>query len=161
MELDINGVVHALDIEDEMPLLWVIREEVGLRGTKFGCGVGKCGACTVHVDGQARRSCVTSAVAVQDTRIRTIEALGSDEVLHPVQQAWIDRSVPQCGYCQPGMQMAVVAFLEKRRMDALALDPDTEPPPPTDEEIRRAITNICRCGCYERIRRAVVDAGTV
>lgn len=161
MKLDVNGEVHELDIEDEMPLLWALREELGLRGTKFGCGVGQCGACTVHVDGRAQRSCITPVVAVKTAKVRTIEDLSADGPMHRVQQAWLARSVPQCGYCQPGMQMATVAFLEKRRAEALAADPEAPVPPPTDEEIRRTITNICRCGCYERIRQAVVDAGTV
>jgi isoquinoline 1-oxidoreductase alpha subunit len=161
MKLDVNGEIHELDIEDEMPLLWALREELGLRGTKFGCGVGQCGACTVHVDGRAQRSCITPVAAVKTAKIRTIEDLSADGPMHAVQQAWLARSVPQCGYCQPGMQMAAVAFLEKRRADALEADPEAAVPPPTDEEIRRTITNICRCGCYERIRQAVVDAGTV
>jgi isoquinoline 1-oxidoreductase alpha subunit len=161
VRLDVNGVVHELDVEDEMPLLWALREELGLRGTKFSCGVGQCGACTVHVDGRARRSCVTPVGTVADARVRTIEDLDADGTLHPVQQAWLARAVPQCGYCQPGMQMAVVAFLEARQAAARTEDADAVVPPPTDEEIRRAITNICRCGCYERIRQAVVDVGTV
>ena len=161
MELQVNGAVHTLEVEDEMPLLWVLREELGLRGTKFGCGLGQCGACTVHVDGAARRSCVTPVAAVAGQAVRTIESLGTPADPHPVQQAWLDAAVPQCGYCQPGMQMAVAAFLEQRVAAARAADPEAAVPPPTDEEIRRAITNICRCGCYERIRQAVVAAGTV
>jgi len=161
MKLDVNGQVHELDLEDEMPLLWVLREELGLRGTKFGCGMGLCGACTVHVDGSPMRSCITPVAAAQGKSVRTIEDLGSPEDPHPVQAAWLALAVPQCGYCQPGMQMAAAAFLEKRRAGALADDPDAAVTPPTDEEVRRAITNICRCGCYERIRTAVVTAGTV
>lgn len=161
MEIEVNGDTHSLDVEAEMPLLWALREELGLRGTKFGCGVGQCGACTVHIDGQARRSCVTPVAAAAGKAVRTIEDLSADGPLHPIQQAWLGRSVPQCGYCQPGMQMAAVAFLDKRRADALAADPEAVVAPPTDEEIRRAITNICRCGCYERIRQAVAEAGSV
>ncbi|MCB9762444.1 MAG: (2Fe-2S)-binding protein [Alphaproteobacteria bacterium] len=157
MKLEVNGVIHELDVEDEMPLLWALREELGLRGTRFGCGMGLCGACTVHVDGRAQRSCVTPVSMVAGKPVRTIEDLGSPEAMHPVQQEWLRLSVPQCGYCQPGMQMAAVAFLDQRQAEA----PDADLPPPTDEEVRRAITNICRCGCYERIRRAVVKAGTV
>ena len=161
MKLDVNGEVHDLDVEDEMPLLWALREELGLRGTKYGCGVGQCGACTVHIDGQARRSCVTPVARVENTTIRTIESLSGEGTMHRIQRAWRARSVPQCGYCQPGMQMAAVAFLEQRRAAALTAHPGAVVTPPTDEEIRRAITNICRCGCYERIRQAVAEAGLV
>ncbi|MCB9794655.1 MAG: (2Fe-2S)-binding protein [Alphaproteobacteria bacterium] len=159
MKLTVNGAVHELDVEDEMPLLWALREELGLRGTKFGCGMGLCGACTVHVDGQAQRACVTPVSMAAGKSVRTIEDLGSAEDPHPIQREWLSHAVPQCGYCQPGMQMAAVAFLEKRAAEAE--DPDAPLPPPTDEEVRRAITNICRCGCYERIRQAVVKAGTL
>ena len=159
MKLSVNGEAHELDVEDDMPLLWALREEIGLRGTKFGCGVGQCGACTVHVDGQARRACVTPVSRVAGREIRTIEGLSGQIPPHPIQAAWRARSVPQCGYCQPGMQMAAAAFLARREAEALAKDPAAVVPPPTDEEIRRAITNICRCGCYERIRKAVAEAG--
>ena len=155
--LEINGVQVELDVEDEMPLLWVLRTELGLRGTKFGCGKGLCGACTVHVDGRAQRSCITPAVSVVGSSVRTIEDLGSPEQPHPIQKSWIDLSVPQCGYCQPGMQMAAAAFLDARQVG----DGGGVLAPPSDEDIRRSITNICRCGCYERIRRAVSVAGTV
>ena len=161
MEIEVNGVVHTLDVEDEMPLLWVLREELGLRGTKFGCGLGQCGACTVHIDGSARRSCVTPVSAVRGGAVRTIEDLSEGGAMHPVQEAWLKRAVPQCGYCQPGMQMAAVAFLEQRAAASLESDPAARVSPPTDEEVRRSITNICRCGCYERIRQAVVEAGTI
>lgn len=161
MEIEVNGVVHALDVEDEMPLLWVLREELGLRGTKFGCGLGQCGACTVHIDGRARRSCITPVSAVSGSAVRTIEDLSQGGNMSPVQQAWLKLAVPQCGYCQPGMQMAATAFLEQRAAETLAADPEAIVSPPTDEEVRRSITNICRCGCYERIRKAVVAAGTV
>ena len=164
MKLEVNGQVHEVDVEDAMPLLWVLREELGMRGTKFGCGKGLCGACTVHLDGRAIRSCVTPVSAVGDKPVRTIEGLGTRDAPHPVQRAWLDHQVPQCGYCQPGMQMAAAAFLDQHAADhAAGFDSEipTPAPPPTDEAIRRQITNICRCGCYERIRRAVVDAGTV
>ena len=143
--LSINGVEHELDVEPEMPLLWAIREEVGLRGTKFGCGRALCGACTVHVDGRAVRSCVTPVAAVTGSAITTIEGLGSEAAPHPVQRAWLDHQVPQCGFCQCGMQMAAAAFLQNN-------------PDPTDADIHRGITNVCRCGCYERIRAAIKDA---
>ena len=158
MKLNINGSEVEIDVEDRMPLLWVLRTELGLLGTKFGCGKGLCGACTVHVDGRAQRSCITPASSVVGSSVRTIEDLGSPENPHPIQQSWIDLAVPQCGYCQPGMQMAAAAFLAAREPDGVDSGPAA---PPTDEEVRRSITNICRCGCYERIRRAVVTAGTV
>ena len=161
MELEVNGTVYDLDVEDEMPLLWVLREELGLRGTKFGCGRGLCGSCTVHLDGVAQRSCITPVSAAVGRAVRTIEDLAGPDSLHPVQREWLKLAVPQCGYCQPGMQMAAVAFLEQRAATARADDPEQPAAPPTDEEVRRAITNICRCGCYERIRKAVVAAGTV
>ncbi|HEX2591339.1 MAG TPA: (2Fe-2S)-binding protein [Rhizomicrobium sp.] len=141
VKLKVNGVEHDLDVEDDAPLLWVIRDEIGLTGTKFGCGIAQCGACTVHIDGIAQRSCVTPVAAVQGHEITTIEGLGADG-LTPVQQAWIDHQVPQCGYCQSGMIMAVSALLAKS-------------PKPTDEDLADAITNICRCGTYTRIRGAV------
>ncbi|MEL6178006.1 MAG: (2Fe-2S)-binding protein, partial [Myxococcota bacterium] len=141
----LNDETKKVDVEPEMPLLWVLREELGMRGTKFGCGISMCGACTVHVDGKAVRSCVTPMQLVANTKVKTIEALGSPESPHPVQQAWLDHQVPQCGYCQSGMQMAATALLESN-------------PNPTDDDINKAITNICRCGCYERIRAAIHDA---
>jgi isoquinoline 1-oxidoreductase subunit alpha len=141
VQLKINGQVHDLDIEDDAPLLWVIRDEVGLTGTKFGCGIAQCGACTVHVDGNAQRSCVTPVASVVGKEITTIEGLSAGG-LTPVQQAWIDHQVPQCGYCQSGMIMAVSALLKTN-------------PKPTDDELAGAITNICRCGTYPRIRNAV------
>jgi isoquinoline 1-oxidoreductase alpha subunit len=142
VRLKVNGVVHALDVEEEAPLLWVIRDEIGLTGTKFGCGIAQCGACTVHVNGQAQRSCVTPVGSVQDAEITTIEGLSANG-LTPLQQAWIDHQVPQCGYCQSGMLMAVSALL-------------TTNPHPTEAELAQSISNICRCGTYPRIRSAVL-----
>jgi len=141
VRLKVNGVVHALDVEDEAPLLWVIRDEIGLTGTKFGCGIAQCGACTVHVNGKAQRSCVTAVGSVQDAEITTIEGLSANG-LTPAQQAWIDHQVPQCGYCQSGMLMAVSALLAAN-------------PHPSDDDLAQAVTNICRCGTYPRIRAAV------
>jgi aerobic-type carbon monoxide dehydrogenase small subunit (CoxS/CutS family) len=137
----VNGQARSVDIDPNTPLLWVLRDTLGLTGTKFGCGVSLCGACTVHVDGQATRCCVLPVSAVQGKRITTIEGLSSAG-LHPVQQAWIAHEVPQCGYCQPGMIMAVAALLREK-------------PRPTDADIDAAITNVCRCGTYARIRRAI------
>ena len=151
--LKVNGRERTVDVEPEMPLLWVLRADLGLRGTKFGCGKGLCGACTVHVDGRAVRSCVFPVRAVGTSEVTTIEGLGTPEAPHPVQAQWLAHGVPQCGYCQSGFQMAAAAFLDGRGKD------DAEPAAAvTDEEVRTSLTNICRCGCYERIRRAVVDA---
>ncbi len=141
IRLKVNGMVHDLDVEPDAPLLWVIRDEIGLTGTKFGCGIAQCGACTVHIDGEARRSCTIPAGSVGDAEITTIEGLGA-RGLNPVQQAWIAHQVPQCGYCQSGMIMAVSALLAKN-------------PAPSETELGEAITNICRCGTYPRIRAAV------
>jgi isoquinoline 1-oxidoreductase alpha subunit len=141
IRLKVNGVSHDLDVDPDAPLLWVIRDEIGLTGTKFGCGIAQCGACTVHVNGQAQRSCVTSVASVADAEITTIEGLGVNG-LTPVQKAWIEHQVPQCGYCQSGMIMAVSALLQAN-------------PRPTDDDLAKAITNICRCGTYPRIRSAV------
>jgi isoquinoline 1-oxidoreductase alpha subunit len=141
VKLKINGTEHDLDVEDDAPLLWVIRDEVGLTGTKFGCGIAQCGACTVHIDGNAQRSCVTPVSSVVGKQITTIEGLSANG-LTPVQQAWIDHQVPQCGYCQSGMIMAVSALLKTN-------------PKPSDDDLSNAITNICRCGTYPRIRAAV------
>ncbi len=140
----VNGVAQELDIEPEMPLLWALRDELGLTGTKFGCGVAACGACTVQVNGNPVRSCVTPVSAVEGTDITTIEglAVNAAATLTPVQQAWIDHQVPECGYCQSGMIMAVSALL-------------TANPNPSDDEIDGAITNICRCGTYPRVRKAI------
>ena len=139
--LIVNGTQHQLDIEEDMPLLWALRDELGLTGTKFGCGIAQCGACTVHVDGNPVRSCVINVAAVQGRAITTIEGLSPD-ASHAVQQAWIAEDVPQCGYCQSGQIMAVAAFLKQN-------------PNPNDADIDRSITNICRCGTYVRIRRAI------
>jgi isoquinoline 1-oxidoreductase subunit alpha len=141
IRLHVNGVVHELDVEPDAPLLWVLRDELNLTGTKFGCGIAACGACTVHVNGKAMRSCSVPVGSVANAEITTIEGLRGDG-LSPVQQAWIDHQVPQCGYCQSGMIMAVSAFLAVH-------------PAPTDAELAAAITNICRCGTLPRIRAAV------
>lgn len=142
----VNGIEHRLDIEPDMPLLWVLRDELGLTGTKFGCGVAACGACTVHVNGMAVRSCVLPVSAVEGAEVTTIEGLatpvGGRPTLTAVQQAWIDHQVPQCGYCQSGMIMAVSELLART-------------PSPTDEEMDRAISNVCRCGSYPRVRKAI------
>lgn len=141
IRLRVNGVDHEVDVEPGAPLLWVIRDELNLTGTKFGCGVAECGACTVHVNGKATRSCVMPVSSAENAEITTIEGLGSGGST-AVQRAWIEYQVPQCGYCQSGMIMAVSAFLR-------------ENPAPTDEQIASAITNICRCGTFPRIRAAI------
>ena len=148
MELSVNGRLRPLpdDLADPaMPLLWVLRDLLGLTGTKFGCGVAACGACTVLVDGQAVRSCVTPLASVAAMRVTTIEALGSAERPHALQKAWVLHQVPQCGYCQSGMLMAAAALLASN-------------PKPSDRDIDAAITNICRCGTYPRIRAAIRSA---
>jgi isoquinoline 1-oxidoreductase alpha subunit len=142
MKLDINGHEHDVDVPADMPLLWVLRDVVGLTGTKFGCGMAQCGACTVHVDGAPMRSCVVPAVALAGKKITTIEGLAQNGKLTKVQQAWVANDVPQCGYCQCGMIMAVSALL-------------TEKPKPTDKDIDEAITNICRCGTFQQVREAI------
>jgi len=139
----INSRAVSFDGEADTPLLWVIRDELNMTGTKFGCGIGQCGACTVHVDGKAQRSCVTPVATIDGQRITTIEGLApSDDELHPVQQAWLEHDVPQCGFCQTGQIMAAVDFLKKY-------------PKPSDEDIDNNMTNICRCGTYVRIRKAI------
>jgi isoquinoline 1-oxidoreductase alpha subunit len=138
----LNGESVTLDVAAEMPLLWALRDRAGLTGTKYGCGIAQCGACTVHIDGKALRSCVVPMSAVEGRSVETIENLADGDILHPVQQAWIDEQVPQCGYCQSGMIMAAVALLR-------------ENPDPDDAVIDREMTNICRCGTYPRIRRAI------
>jgi isoquinoline 1-oxidoreductase alpha subunit len=145
--LKVNGQTHTLDVEPEMPLLWALRDELNLTGTKFGCGIAQCGACTVHVGGVAMRSCSVPVSAAAGKDIVTIEGLASaDGKLHPVQAAWLAEDVPQCGYCQSGQIMAAAALLKEK-------------PNPTDEDIN-GITNICRCGTYVRIRRAIHRAAT-
>jgi isoquinoline 1-oxidoreductase alpha subunit len=142
LTLNINGKVHEVDVEPETPLLWVIREQIGLTGTKYGCGIAQCGACSVHLDGAVTRSCSIRVGDLQPTaRIVTIEGL-SDSSSHPVQRAWAERDVPQCGYCQSGQIMAAAALLAQTQR-------------PTDEQIDAAMTNVCRCGTYQRIRAAV------
>jgi isoquinoline 1-oxidoreductase subunit alpha len=140
--LNVNGESRSVDVDADTPLLWVLRESLGLTGTKFGCGIAACGACTVHINGSAARSCSIPAAAVQGQTITTIEALASATQKHAVQEAWVEHQVPQCGYCQSGMVMAAAALLAKT-------------PHPTDQDIDTEITNICRCGTYERIRRAI------
>jgi len=139
--LTINGTQHQVDLEPDTPLLWAIRDAVGLTGTKFGCGIAQCGACTVHIDGIAMRSCSVPIAAVAGKKVTTIEGLSTDSK-HPVQQAWLAEDVPQCGWCQSGQIMATAAFLKQN-------------PNPTDADIDANITNICRCGTYERLRRAI------
>ena len=137
----INGQRHELDIEPETPLLWVLRDELGLTGTKYGCGIAECGACTVHLNGEAVRSCQVQISDADGATITTIEGLFTDGS-HPVQRAWIEQDVPQCGYCQSGQIMAAVALLKAK-------------PDPTDADIDQTVTNICRCGTYQRIRAAI------
>jgi isoquinoline 1-oxidoreductase alpha subunit len=141
LKLNVNGRVRTVDVEPQMPLLWVLRDELGLRGTKYGCGVALCGACTVHVDGEAVRSCSMPASEAVGKTIVTIEGL-SPRGLHRVQQAWIDHEVPQCGYCQTGMIMAAAALLARK-------------PKPADSDIDEAMSNLCRCGTYARVRKAI------
>jgi isoquinoline 1-oxidoreductase alpha subunit len=142
LSFKINNEPKTVDVPDNMPLLWVVRDVLGLKGTKFGCGQAMCGACTLHVNGEAVRSCSYAAKFAEGKNITTIEGLVSGDKLHAVQQAWLDEKVPQCGYCQPGFIMATASLLEKI-------------PTPTDEEINDNITNICRCGTYYRIRKAI------
>jgi isoquinoline 1-oxidoreductase alpha subunit len=141
LKLSVNGKTFDLDVEGDTPLLWVIRDEVGLTGTKFGCGVGACGACTVLLDGEPMRSCTLPLSAVAGKSVITIEGLSADRS-HPVQKAWIAESVPQCGYCQSGMILTAAALLKRKAH-------------PTDTEIDSAMTNICRCGTYDRVRKAI------
>jgi isoquinoline 1-oxidoreductase alpha subunit len=142
VRFSINGRTVDVDADPNTPLLWVIREQVGLTGTKYGCGVAQCGACTVHIDGAAARSCAMPVSAVAGKQITTIEGLASGGTLHKVQKAWVDNDVPQCGYCQTGMIMAVAALLREK-------------PRPTDADIDAAITNICRCGTFQQVREAI------
>lgn len=145
--LKVNGATHQLDVDPNMPLLWAIRENLQLTGTKFGCGMAQCGACTVHLNGQPVRSCVTPIAVAAGGEVTTIEGIGQGDNLHPVQQAWIAEQVPQCGYCQSGQIMSAVALLENN-------------PNPDDAAIDQALSgNICRCGMYGRIRRAIKSVG--
>ncbi|HEX2654810.1 MAG TPA: (2Fe-2S)-binding protein [Xanthobacteraceae bacterium] len=145
--LTINGTTHDVNFDPNTPLLWVIREIVGLTGTKYGCGIAQCGACTVHIDGVATRSCGMLASDAVDKQITTIEGVAQNGVLNQVQKAWLELDVPQCGYCQSGMIMAVTALLKEK-------------PKPSDADIDAAITNICRCGTYQQVRAAVHAAAT-
>jgi isoquinoline 1-oxidoreductase subunit alpha len=138
----INGKAVDIAVSPTTPLLWAIREQVGLTGTKYGCGIAQCGACTVHLDGQAIRSCVVPVAAAEGKQVTTIEGLASGSTLHKVQKAWVDHEVPQCGYCQAGMIMAVAALLKQK-------------PKPTDADIDAGITNICRCGTFQQVREAI------
>ncbi len=147
LELNVNGRTHSVDVEPEMPLLWVLRDHLNLPGTKYGCGISVCGACTVHVDGEALRSCSLPAASVVGKKIVTIEGL-APRGLHRIQEAWIAHQVPQCGYCQTGMIMSAAALLAKH-------------PSPTDADIDQTMTNLCRCGTYARVRNAIHSAAGV
>jgi isoquinoline 1-oxidoreductase alpha subunit len=145
--LKVNGAAHSVDVEADTPLLWVLRDELGLTGAKFGCGMGVCGACTVLIDGKPARSCVVPVSMVKEQPVLTIEGLSKDRS-HPVQKAWIAESVPQCGYCQSGMILATVALLNAK-------------PEPSDAQIDSAINNVCRCGTYNRVRKAIHRASEI
>lgn len=142
IKLTVNGRLRQLDVEPEMPLLWALRDELNVKGPKYGCGVAQCGACTVHLNGEPVRSCSVPVAEAAGKRVLTIEGLAASGRLHPVQQAWIDQQVPQCGYCQGGQILAAVALLRRH-------------PQPTDAQIDEAMTNLCRCGSYARIRAAI------
>nr|WP_277608691.1 (2Fe-2S)-binding protein [Microbulbifer elongatus] len=145
MELTINGTVHQVDVDEDMPLLWALRDELRLTGTKFGCGAGLCGACTIHINGNPARACLTPVSVAKGATITTIEGLGGEAGEHPLQQAWIKHNVPQCGYCQSGQLMSAAALLANN-------------PNPTDQEIDSAMSgNLCRCGTYPRIKAAIKD----
>ena len=141
-KLTVNGKAHDVNVDPSTPLLWALRDTIGLTGTKYGCGIAQCGACTVHIDGQAVRSCSLPVSDAANKQITTIEGLATNGQLHKVQQAWIENDVPQCGYCQSGMIMAVAALLKDK-------------PKPTDADIDNAITNICRCGTYQQVRAGI------
>ena len=145
--LTINGKAHDIEVEPDTPLLWALREQVGLTGTKYGCGIAQCGACTVHIDGVATRSCSVPVSDAVGKQITTIEGLATDGNLHKVQKAWLDHDVPQCGYCQTGMIMAVAALLKEK-------------PKPSDADIDKTITNICRCGTFQQVRQAIHAAAS-
>jgi isoquinoline 1-oxidoreductase alpha subunit len=147
VRLNINGKDYDIDVEPDTPLLWAIRENVGLTGTKYGCGIAQCGACTVHVDGVATRSCSFPVSGAVNTKIVTIEGLAQGGILHKIQKAWIDHEVPQCGYCQSGQIMAAVELLKNK-------------PKPTDADIDREMTNICRCGTFQQVRAAIHAAAS-
>ena len=140
--LTVNGQAHTVDVEPDTPLLWVLRDTIGLTGTKYGCGIAQCGACTVHMDGMPVRSCSVPVSMADGKQITTIEGLAQNGTLHKVQQAWIEHDVPQCGYCQSGQIMAAVALLKEK-------------PDPSDSDIDTTITNICRCGTYQQVRQAI------
>jgi isoquinoline 1-oxidoreductase alpha subunit len=142
VSLNVNGKAYQADVDPRTPLLWVLRDTLGLTGTKYGCGIAQCGACTVHIEGVATRSCQVPVSSLGGKKVTTIEGLGADGKLHKVQQAWIDNDVPQCGYCQSGMIMAVAALFGEK-------------PQPSDADIDGAITNICRCGTYQQVREAI------
>jgi len=142
VRLTINGRTTDVDVDPNTPLLWAIREQVGLTGTKYGCGIAECGACTVHIDGKAVRSCAVPVAGAVGKQVTTIEGLAAGSSLHKVQKAWVDHEVPQCGYCQAGMIMAVAALLKEK-------------PKPTDADIDSGITNICRCGTFQQVREAI------
>lgn len=148
ISLRVNGRAVSLDVEPDMPLLWALRDELGLTGTKFGCGVAACGSCTVHIDGEASRSCIVAVGDVAGSEVTTIEGIGAPDALHAVQAAWVKHQVPQCGYCQSGMIMAAAALLAENAR-------------PSDDDIDMAMTNICRCGTYNRVRAAVHEAARV
>ena len=145
--LTVNGQSHNVDVDPNTPLLWVLREQIGLTGTKYGCGIAQCGACTVHMDGMAMRSCSVPVSAAEGKQITTIEGLAAGGTLHKVQKAWLEHDVPQCGYCQSGMIMAVAALLKEK-------------PKPTDADIDANISNICRCGTYQQVRAAIHAAAS-
>jgi isoquinoline 1-oxidoreductase alpha subunit len=147
IRLDVNGQIREFNGDEDMPLLWYLREELDLRGAKFGCGIGLCGSCTVHLNGEAVRSCVVPMNSLDGARVTTIEGVANGAQLHPVQQAWLDENVSQCGYCQAGQIMIVIALLETN-------------PNPTDEDIDAANTCLCRCGTYNRIRKAIHRAAS-
>jgi isoquinoline 1-oxidoreductase alpha subunit len=142
ISLSVNGRTYNVAVEADTPLLWVLRDTIGLTGTKYGCGIAQCGACTVHINGVATRSCQVPVGTVGNKAVTTIESLAQNGKLHPVQQAWLDLDVPQCGYCQSGMMMAAASLLKEK-------------PKPTDADIDAAMTNICRCGTYQRVRAAI------
>ena len=145
--LTVNGKAHDVTVEPSTPLLWVLREQVGLTGTKYGCGIAQCGACTVHINGEAVRSCSLPVSEAEGKQITTIEGLAQNGTLHKVQKAWVDNDVPQCGYCQTGMIMAVAALLKDK-------------PKPSDADIDKTITNICRCGTFQQVREAIHAAAS-